>query len=768
MEEQNQGALPTLDSRYEMIRFLGEGTIGKSYLAKDTLRQQPVVIKIIHDDIVEDAGGFSGLRPKLNTLSNLSHPRIGRMHDFGLLAGQVYLISSLMPGRSLQVWLQERPPNSTPEADLDIIKQIARILTDLQEEHAHGGLKPENVWIDEQGGVSLSDFGLASLANQQKRLGAATLLGRASFIPPEAFQKLRSKQQSTDAFALGMIWRDCLRPQHSCSLAPSIESRLSRLTDSNPEIRVDALSELSTRPSPRTKLQGQRKPIAMFVGLVLALALAPKISQWLSPSPKNNSDQLQASIGDVLTRAQEVNRQRNKLLARLPEASELAPLLLNQIDGRLPLEVLWQAHEATLPSASQSHGPIQLDRRLTSQEQRIQQAASLITDWRHINQLARELSTIHTNLPGADYEALRLELLSDLKSGEILQTVQKAGMLKNQLERIRDEMWNRSYEEALAARTSWRLALATNQLQYIEPIEALSQELEKHRPNTGHHPVAESIPALEFIETRFLQWSHELRSIPLPSPGTQINSIGMRFRSCGPFWASIWETRVLDFAFFVDESGADMRRLWRERAKAHSPFHPVVSVSRNDAADFCRWLTKKDQKSNKIDPSQYYRLPTDLEWSLMAGLSEPDDGRKPYERGFDFPNHYPWGSLEIARARRGNYFTPWNAAAESPHPQHDPFPETAPVGQFAPNEFGLYDIGGNVWEWVGDGMYEPTPNIVRRNGATRGGGWRSFDLDEMRTATRRMHSQDHEELGFRVILVEKEPRTASGKEGSLD
>ena len=72
------------------------------------------------------------------------------------------------------------------------------------------------------------------------------------------------------------------------------------------------------------------------------------------------------------------------------------------------------------------------------------------------------------------------------------------------------------------------------------------------------------------------------------------------------------------------------------------PDHPVVNVSRDDAKAFCEWLTTRERKAERISQSHVYRLPTDLEWSLMAGLQE-EEGISPSWRDDHKQRVYPMG-----------------------------------------------------------------------------------------------------------------------------
>jgi hypothetical protein len=236
------------------------------------------------------------------------------------------------------------------------------------------------------------------------------------------------------------------------------------------------------------------------------------------------------------------------------------------------------------------------------------------------------------------------------------------------------------------------------------------------------------------------------------------NGLGMKFVPLGPdLMASIYETRVSDYAPFAQ--AIEARR--PPKPEFHqTEDHPVVSVSREDAEAFCLWLTARERAQERIGRSHYYRLPTDLEWSLMAFLVD-ESGATPGERDARKEAIFPWGREwppDRLAAPVGNLAD--RTAAQSPGtPQGrsipnyvDGFASTSPVGSFPPNARGIYDLCGNVHEWVGED-YSKTA----RFGVLRGGGWKTYQQEHLVLGWRNAVPPGFRDniYGFRVVLAKE-------------
>ena len=159
--------------------------------------------------------------------------------------------------------------------------------------------------------------------------------------------------------------------------------------------------------------------------------------------------------------------------------------------------------------------------------------------------------------------------------------------------------------------------------------------------------------------------------------------------------------------------------------------HPVVLVRYDDAVAYCRWMSET--------LSRTVRLPTEAEWEKAARAGT--EGLR-----------YPWGN-EID-ATRGNFLT-------DPSARH--LRGTRPTGTYEPNAYGLYDVCGNVWEWVADwysadyyglgDMRDPRGPQAGNLRLVRGGSWVNDDVAMLRCAYRHKVPPDtySYSVGFRIV-----------------
>jgi eukaryotic-like serine/threonine-protein kinase len=238
-----------------------------------------------------------------------------------------------------------------------------------------------------------------------------------------------------------------------------------------------------------------------------------------------------------------------------------------------------------------------------------------------------------------------------------------------------------------------------------------------------------------------------------PEPGQPwTNSLGMKFVPLGAIRIAVWETRVQDYQAFCQATG----RHYEPPDFQQTPADPVVKVNWFDANAFCNWLTEKEHDENLLEDRQAYRLPTDREWSAAVGLPH-EAGATPEARDGKIHNEYPWGKQWPPPRGTGDY------ADQSVKGRHiaviksykDNFPQTAPVGSFKPNALGIYDLGGNVWEWCAESYKGSTSTTGRDWGVLRGGSWATSNRLEMQSSYRNVVDRNEHDViyGFRCVLA---------------
>ncbi|MEI6675519.1 MAG: SUMF1/EgtB/PvdO family nonheme iron enzyme [Verrucomicrobiota bacterium] len=235
------------------------------------------------------------------------------------------------------------------------------------------------------------------------------------------------------------------------------------------------------------------------------------------------------------------------------------------------------------------------------------------------------------------------------------------------------------------------------------------------------------------------------------------NGIGMKFVPFGQdLMVCAWETRVRDYDIFVKEA---KHRPPPVPGFSQGPDHPVVMVSRDDAEAFCEWLTQRERQPGVelIAASHVYRLPTDVEWSMMVGLEE-NLGLSPSWRDARKERVFPWGLAWPPPGKVGNFadvsaaLAPGMSGERSIPGYNDAFEKTAPVGSFPANAKGLFDLSGNVHEWVADANSVVDPNHL---GVLRGGGWNTYQAEDLYSGSRHPQPPDSvaDVYGFRVVLA---------------
>jgi formylglycine-generating enzyme len=248
---------------------------------------------------------------------------------------------------------------------------------------------------------------------------------------------------------------------------------------------------------------------------------------------------------------------------------------------------------------------------------------------------------------------------------------------------------------------------------------------ERRAADSAPKPDQKTIPGLNIVLVKIPKGSFTMGH-PVGAPGSEPDeSPATKVTLTKDFWLGATEVTVAQWRYFADttghiseaeingaglylikkKAGERQRGLsWRSPGYEQAENHPVVGISWYDAQQFCKWVNDREGAAGRLPAGYTYTFPTESQWEYAAKAGNTDD--------IPDPTEYAW-------------FRDTSGGA------------THPVGTKKPNAWGLYDMQGNVWEWVLDWYgnypggevvdYQGPPsandrNVIRPHHELRGGG----------------------------------------------
>ncbi|KAK8943077.1 CBL-interacting protein kinase 4 [Platanthera zijinensis] len=256
--------------KYEVVRLLGRGTFAKVYEARSRADASIVAIKILDKPEIVSGGIGACILREVSVMRRLSdHPHIIKLHEVLATRSKIYFVLEHASGGELLTHIARR--GRLPEATA--ARYFYQLLSALRFCHAHGiahrDVKPQNLLLDRDGNLKVSDFGLSALPEHCRDDGLLlTACGTPAYAAPEIARHRPYDGARADAWSCGVIlfvllagylpFSDSNLPEmyrqiHSRDyrfpswFSPSTKRLISRLLDPNPETRItlDAVTELS-------------------------------------------------------------------------------------------------------------------------------------------------------------------------------------------------------------------------------------------------------------------------------------------------------------------------------------------------------------------------------------------------------------------------------------------------------------------------------------------------------------------------------------------
>ncbi|AKU21422.1 bifunctional serine/threonine-protein kinase/formylglycine-generating enzyme family protein [Massilia sp. NR 4-1] len=698
--------------RYRLERLLGMGGMGQVWQATDLAthaelgHSEQVALKILPPQLTQNPVHAKLLIEEATQARRLAHDNIVRVYEWAQdpATASYFIIMECLEGQDLDAWLAETGA-ATLDQVVQLLRPVANALQYAWDKHrlVHRDLKPGNVFLTRRGEIKLLDFGIASrVRSSGSTLGLLQTpnAGTAGYRAPEAGTNQGQPAPQLDVYAVAVMIYQMLEGS-----MPFGENRSAQVQPDAPK----ALNALQWQVLQRGFAFDHEERPGSVGGLLDALQRAAGPSE----------EELAAQAEQARQQQRDLERQREREQAEEKERAARAEqerLLQAQMEAQQRVETLARRKAEAEALAVQK---LKLEQQRRDQEKQRRLDAEEATRQRK-DQLRQQLLA-------------RREADAQKARQEFEEKQRKAAQIKAEAA-YRAEQERHRKEQAARNEAELRAILPTPD----SPVADASGVLrDSFADGSGKGPELVLIPTGRF---QMGGAPHE-HAVALKA-GSQQSWLE---RETPQRWVGIeqsfalgrYPVTVREWRQFARATGWESKLDvdWGAPGFAQDDQHPVVCVSWNDAQLYLQWLSDKT--------GQTYRLPSEAEWEYAC--------RAGTRTAFSFGD-----TISTEQANYDGNFT-YNGGPRGTHRNG-----TCKVGSFPPNPWGLYDMHGNVWEWVQDTVHEnyqgaPLDGRAWEEGGDaarrilRGGAW-LYNPRYLRSALRNGYSAvlANDVVGFRV------------------
>lgn len=247
---------------YEVIKLLGKGGFGSVWEAR-TKDGQPIAIKVLNPDVLENERAVRKFFHEAIILSRLDHPNICRFIDFFPYEENYAIVMDFVQGTELKTILENQKGPLPFDTALRIASQTLDAFHYAHMQNVlHRDIKPENITLDTEGMVKVMDFGIAKLSSSESQQTSLFMISPA-YTAPERFdaEKTEMVDHRSDIYSLGLVFYEIFTGTHPFPTTNPVEmivahinkvpSPPDEITDLPPEISAAILKALEKNPKDR-------------------------------------------------------------------------------------------------------------------------------------------------------------------------------------------------------------------------------------------------------------------------------------------------------------------------------------------------------------------------------------------------------------------------------------------------------------------------------------------------------------------------------------
>ena len=226
-----------LSGRYRLESKLGSGGMSTVYLAQDEVLDRPVALKLLHQEISDDAAQQERFRREARAAARLSHPNLVGVIDAGEDQGRPYIVFEYIEGETLKHRIEAQGGLPVDEAVAYAI-EIGRGLTAAHARKlVHRDVKPQNVLIDPDGRAKVTDFGIARSLESKGLTATGRVLGTTDYVSPEQAMGVDVDERS-DVYSLGVVLYEMLTGDVPFEAETQVGVAMRHVNDPMPDVQV--------------------------------------------------------------------------------------------------------------------------------------------------------------------------------------------------------------------------------------------------------------------------------------------------------------------------------------------------------------------------------------------------------------------------------------------------------------------------------------------------------------------------------------------------